>query len=148
MSDVVDVASPKRQMFSEPSNQEPLTEIPPMEKEFKVRFYPFFLISDHSNIATKIEPRYFKKYESPLKSFRSFRFSPFYKESVPGGYKSLTYSNTITQKKNTVCTNEIFQGVCKDTKCSNLHFSQITPTGMILHSHDLFPFIFLRLIDC
>lgn len=100
-------------------------------------------ISRYLNILTsQIKPNYYTKYSSPLKSFRSFRFSPFYKETVNGGYKSLTYSNTINQKRNIVCANEIFQGICKDKKCSNLHFTQMVPTGMNIISRQSFPLLF------
>lgn len=98
---------------------------------FNFNFIIFIL---NINFFFQVLPKYFTPYESPLKPFKSFRFSPFYKENVSGGYKSLTYSNTITQKKNIVCSNDIFKGKCTNKKCPFLHFAQMTPTG--IHNHN------------
>lgn len=75
-----------------------------------------------------MKSHYYKKYKSPLEVFRSFKFSPFYKESVTQGYKSNTYSANIS--KETLCSKEFGGQVCTTPNCPYLHFKDITPSGM------------------
>ncbi|KAF9085227.1 Zinc finger C3H1 domain-containing protein [Mortierella sp. AD031] len=59
-------------------------------------------------------------YQSPLSMFRSFRFSPRFKETVPGGYRSLTYSHKIDPMKR-MCLYELSGGSCNDDNCKSQH---------------------------
>lgn len=75
-----------------------------------------------------MDSHHFTKYKSPLEVFRSFKFSPFFKESVTQGYKSNTYSTNIS--KETLCSNEFDGKVCITPNCPYLHFKDIEPSGM------------------
>ncbi|KAF9137339.1 Zinc finger C3H1 domain-containing protein [Mortierella sp. GBA39] len=59
-------------------------------------------------------------YESPLTMFRSFRFSPRFKSTVRGGYRSLTYSHKIDPMKR-MCLYELSGGSCNDDNCKSQH---------------------------
>ncbi|KAH7049931.1 hypothetical protein BKA57DRAFT_326801 [Linnemannia elongata] len=59
-------------------------------------------------------------YESPLIMFRSFRFSPRFKSTVRGGYRSLTYSHKIDPMKR-MCLYELSGGSCNDDNCKSQH---------------------------
>ncbi|KAG0650115.1 RNA elimination defective 1 [Hyphodiscus hymeniophilus] len=82
----------------------------------------------------------FTPYESPLKYFRAFRFHPEFKQQVPGGLKSMTFSHQI--KPNTeFCRYELAGGVCNDNTCDLQHFRDIALPGAsskpaYLSSHD------------
>ncbi|KAF2084856.1 hypothetical protein K490DRAFT_68268 [Saccharata proteae CBS 121410] len=64
-------------------------------------------------------------YESPLKIFKSYRFSPNFASEVPGGFRSLTYSHKIDPNK-PLCTYEAAGGVCNDSSCEFQHFRDMT----------------------
>ncbi|PWW78934.1 hypothetical protein C7212DRAFT_361780 [Tuber magnatum] len=66
----------------------------------------------------------FTEYVSPLSIFKSFRYHPRYLEMVPGGYKSLTYTNRIQPLKQ-MCMFEFNGGICNDQTCSNQHFREL-----------------------
>lgn len=59
-------------------------------------------------------------YESPLTMFRSFRFSPRFKSTVRGGYRSLTFSHKIDPMKR-MCLYELSGGSCNDDNCKSQH---------------------------
>ncbi|KAF9921282.1 Zinc finger C3H1 domain-containing protein [Linnemannia zychae] len=59
-------------------------------------------------------------YESPLNMFRSIRFSPRFKSTVHGGYRSLTYSHKIDPMKR-MCLYELSGGSCNDDNCKSQH---------------------------
>ncbi|KAF9113241.1 Zinc finger C3H1 domain-containing protein [Mortierella sp. AM989] len=59
-------------------------------------------------------------YVSPLPMFRSFRFSPRFRDAVRDGYKSLTYSNKIDPMK-PMCLYELSGGSCNDDSCKSQH---------------------------
>ncbi|KAG0021239.1 Zinc finger C3H1 domain-containing protein [Entomortierella chlamydospora] len=59
-------------------------------------------------------------YVSPLSMFRSFRFSPRFRDAVRDGYKSLTYSNKIDPMK-PMCLYELSGGSCNDDSCKSQH---------------------------
>ncbi|KAI9732972.1 MAG: hypothetical protein M1818_007405 [Claussenomyces sp. TS43310] len=63
----------------------------------------------------------FTPYESPMKRFRAFRFHPNFLNEVPGGFKSLTYSNNIKPDEE-ICRYELAGGVCNDETCQFQHF--------------------------
>lgn len=71
----------------------------------------------------------FTPYESPLKNFRSYRFHPEYANNVPGGLKSLTYTNKINPNQE-LCLDELIKGKCEDPKCGFQHFASMKPKGM------------------
>ncbi|RDL41503.1 uncharacterized protein BP5553_01482 [Venustampulla echinocandica] len=70
------------------------------------------------------KPRFFTPYESPLKHFGAFRFHPTYKQEVPGGLRSLTYSHKIDPDVE-FCRYELAGGICNDTTCEFQHFRDI-----------------------
>ena len=74
------------------------------------------------------KPSTFTPYESPLKSFKSYRYHPQYKEEVSKGFASITYSHKIDDKK-AFCQFETAGGVCNDPQCSSQHFRDIELSG-------------------
>jgi hypothetical protein len=70
----------------------------------------------------------FTPYESPLRTFRAFRFHPDYKQQVPGGLKSLTYNHKINPTLE-FCRYELAGGVCNDKDCEFQHFRDIGLPG-------------------
>ncbi|ELR04898.1 hypothetical protein GMDG_00157 [Pseudogymnoascus destructans 20631-21] len=77
---------------------------------------------------------FFTPYESPLKRFKAYRFHPEFTKQVPGGYKSLTYSNNIDDRKE-LCRFELAGGICNDVSCEFQHFRDIVlPDELILVS--------------
>ncbi|KAG0028132.1 hypothetical protein BGZ81_004981 [Podila clonocystis] len=58
-------------------------------------------------------------YVSPLSMFRSFRFSPHFKDSTQG-YQSLTYSHKIDPMQK-MCLFELSGGSCNDDSCRSQH---------------------------
>ncbi|KAJ6443844.1 Zinc finger domain-containing protein, CCCH-type [Purpureocillium lavendulum] len=64
----------------------------------------------------------FVPYETPLQYFHSYRFHPSYRQSVPGGLRSLTYSNKIDVRKE-VCPDQLAGQPCpRGEKCEYQHF--------------------------
>jgi hypothetical protein len=72
----------------------------------------------------------FTPYESPLKYFRDYRFHPNFEKEVPGGFKSITYSNNIIPEKE-LCRYELAGGVCNDTTCEFQHFKSMGLAGAL-----------------
>ncbi|KAH9218313.1 hypothetical protein DL95DRAFT_385720 [Leptodontidium sp. 2 PMI_412] len=70
------------------------------------------------------KPETFTPYESPLKQFRAYRFHPSFKQDVPGGLKSKTYSHKI-DLMNEFCRYELAGGICNDPTCDSQHFRDI-----------------------
>ncbi|RPA83314.1 hypothetical protein BJ508DRAFT_70782 [Ascobolus immersus RN42] len=68
----------------------------------------------------------FLAYESPLKQFKFYRLTASFQ--AKDGYRSLTYSNKIDPHK-PFCRYETSGGTCKDKKCPNQHFREISKTG-------------------
>lgn len=66
-------------------------------------------------------------YESPLRFFHAYRFHPDYRSAVPGGLKSLTYSNRINTQKE-LCPYELTGEQCP-ANCEFQHFGAISPPG-------------------
>ncbi|TGO89653.1 hypothetical protein BPOR_0099g00080 [Botrytis porri] len=66
----------------------------------------------------------FTPYESPLRVFHAFRFHPEYKQRIPGGLKSITYTNKIDAKKE-LCRYELMGGICNDNTCDFQHFREM-----------------------
>lgn len=71
----------------------------------------------------------FVPYQSPLASFKSFRFHPQFSDVVKNGFRSLTYSNNI-DPKTPICLNELEGRFCDDVKCVDQHFGSMGLTGM------------------
>lgn len=69
-------------------------------------------------------------YESPLAMLKTFRFNPLFNDTVKGGYRSLTYSNNIDEKK-PVCFTELQGEPCDDPNCGKdyQHFSSMALSG-------------------
>ncbi|KAF7955091.1 uncharacterized protein EAE97_000350 [Botrytis byssoidea] len=67
---------------------------------------------------------FFTPYESPLRVFHAFRFHPEYKQQIPGGLKSITYTNKIDAKKE-LCRYELMGGICNDNTCDFQHFREM-----------------------
>jgi hypothetical protein len=69
-------------------------------------------------------------YDSPLRYFRAYRFHPRFKESIHGGFRSLTYSNKIDARKE-VCPDQLTGGVCpRGRNCQFQHFEAMQLSGM------------------
>jgi len=75
----------------------------------------------------------FVPYETPLKYFRAYRFHPRFSDVVPGGLRSLTYSNKIDPKK-PLCPDQLAGNVCpRGEQCQFQHFEAIVaPDDQIL----------------
>ncbi|KAK5076669.1 hypothetical protein LTR64_005851 [Lithohypha guttulata] len=79
-------------------------------------------LSEHQKPAV---PR-FAPYQSPLSSLKSFRFHPQFNEVVKNGYRSLTYSNNIDDKR-PLCSTELEGKMCTDIDCGKdyQHFGSL-----------------------
>ncbi|GKU00084.1 hypothetical protein FLAG1_05190 [Fusarium langsethiae] len=67
----------------------------------------------------------FVPYETPLQYFKAYRFHPRYSDSVAGGLRSLTYSNSINVKRE-VCPDQLTHGVCPGgSECQFQHFEDM-----------------------
>ncbi|EME84409.1 uncharacterized protein MYCFIDRAFT_214726 [Pseudocercospora fijiensis CIRAD86] len=53
-----------------------------------------------------------------------YRFHPEFEHTVPGGFKSLTYSHKI-DSENTLCPFELSGGSCIDKSCTHQHFRSL-----------------------
>lgn len=74
------------------------------------------------------------KYESPLQYFHAYRFHPQFQDAVPGGLRSLTYSNRIDVNKE-ICPHELDGEVCPDGRsCEYQHFDSMGVPGKSLVS--------------
>lgn len=73
---------------------------------------------------------YFKPYESPLKTFKAYRYHPQYPFEVPGGFRSMTYSHTIDQER-PLCPFEAMGGTCNDAACNFQHFRSMGLSGAL-----------------
>ncbi|KAK0628201.1 hypothetical protein B0T17DRAFT_588395 [Bombardia bombarda] len=70
-------------------------------------------------------------YDSPLRYFHGYRFHSGYKDAVPGGLKSLTYSNRIDVLK-PLCPDELAGRPCSES-CKFQHMKSISaPDDQIL----------------
>ncbi|KAF7197894.1 Protein red1 [Pseudocercospora fuligena] len=79
-----------------------------------------------------IKPKtHYTPYESPLHRFKDFRFHPEFEHTVPGGFKSLTYSHKI-DPENTLCPFELNGGSCIDKSCTHQHFRSLALSGTYL----------------
>lgn len=72
---------------------------------------------------------YFQPYKSPLQAFRQYRFHSNYLQTVPGGFRSRTFSHQI-DPNNELCRFELDGGICNDLKCSYQHFRDMEPSGV------------------
>jgi hypothetical protein len=63
---------------------------------------------------------FYKPYSSVLSRFKEYRYHPSFLDTVPGGHKSLTYSNNINSET-PICPFEI-GGRCNDKDCHYQHF--------------------------
>lgn len=85
--------------------------------------------ADHESAAARQTSSSYTPYESPLRSFRSYRFHPHYGADVAGGLKSLTYSNRIDPKKE-MCPDEWEGNDCpRGEACMFQHFQNIIAPG-------------------
>lgn len=71
---------------------------------------------------------YYRPYISPLAHFKDFRFHPSYADTVPGGYRSLTYSHQI-DPQGLLCPNEAQGNKCKDSRCEGMHWADFGISG-------------------
>ncbi|KAG9258604.1 uncharacterized protein F5Z01DRAFT_643718 [Emericellopsis atlantica] len=79
------------------------------------------------------QQRSYIPYESPLKQFRAYRLHPSFAESVPGGLRSLTYSNNIDVNKE-LCPDDLAGQACpRGDACQFQHLASMqTPDDQIL----------------
>lgn len=74
----------------------------------------------------------FVPYDSPLRYFHAYRFHPEYSQSIPGGLRSLTYSNKIDVKQE-VCPDELANQSCpRGSECVYQHFENMQAPGMYI----------------
>ncbi|KAJ0160099.1 Protein red1 [Colletotrichum tanaceti] len=75
----------------------------------------------------------FTPYESPLQYFRAYRYHPKFAETVPGGLRSLTYSNRIDPNL-PICPDELAGRDCpRGADCIYQHFESMKlPDDQIL----------------
>ncbi|KAG9776935.1 hypothetical protein KCU88_g4683, partial [Aureobasidium melanogenum] len=66
----------------------------------------------------------FVPYQTPLSTFKKFRFHRSYTDTVKTGYRSLTYSNQIDPSR-PFCPTELSGEPCTDPKCEEQHFGQL-----------------------
>ncbi|MCJ1251410.1 hypothetical protein MMC30_008643 [Trapelia coarctata] len=85
-------------------------------------------LENHSNTATTLKQTgHFTPYESPLKTFHSYRYHPKYVSDVPGGFRSLTYSHNLNPNE-PLCRWELAGGTCNDGSCNYQHFRSMPLT--------------------
>lgn len=70
----------------------------------------------------------FAPYESPLFRFKDYRYHPQFLDTIPGGFKSMTYSHKIDPLK-PICPFETAGGRCNDKSCPYQHFKAMNLTG-------------------
>ncbi|KZL86504.1 hypothetical protein CI238_02650, partial [Colletotrichum incanum] len=75
----------------------------------------------------------FTPYESPLQYFRAYRYHPKFAETVPGGLRSLTYSNRIDPNL-PICPDQLARRDCpRGADCIYQHFESMKlPDDQIL----------------
>ncbi|EFQ26631.1 uncharacterized protein GLRG_02451 [Colletotrichum graminicola M1.001] len=75
----------------------------------------------------------FTPYESPLQYFRAYRYHPKFAETVPGGLRSLTYSNRIDPNL-PICPDQLASRDCpRGADCIYQHFESMKlPDDQIL----------------
>ncbi|KAK1655891.1 hypothetical protein BDP81DRAFT_306201 [Colletotrichum phormii] len=75
----------------------------------------------------------FTPYESPLQYFRAYRYHPKFAETVPGGLRSLTYSNRIDPNL-PICPDQLASRECpRGADCIYQHFESMKlPDDQIL----------------
>ncbi|EGZ76556.1 hypothetical protein NEUTE2DRAFT_98481 [Neurospora tetrasperma FGSC 2509] len=87
--------------------------------------------SQETHETTAAKTGSFRPYESPLRYFHAYRFHPSYRDTVPGGLRSLTYSNRINPSI-PLCPSEIAGEQCDET-CDFQHIKYIVaPDDAIL----------------
>ncbi len=70
----------------------------------------------------------FVPYQTPLRAFKTYRFHSDFNDTVEGGYRSLTYSNSIDPVR-PLCPTELSGESCTDPSCQEQHFRQIGLPG-------------------
>lgn len=70
----------------------------------------------------------FVPYSSPLKMFKAYRYHSNFRQDVPGGFKSLTYSNTIDPGL-PLCPEEMAGAVCENPDCVGQHMRNMGLAG-------------------
>ncbi|RDW62296.1 hypothetical protein BP6252_11729 [Coleophoma cylindrospora] len=80
--------------------------------------------AENTDIENNETSESFRPYESPLRIFRSYRFHPEFKDAIPGGYKSMTYSHKFDPNKE-LCRYELAGGFCNDPDCDLQHFKNV-----------------------
>jgi hypothetical protein len=64
-------------------------------------------------------------YETPIHYFRAFRFHPLFRETVPGGIRSLTYSHKINVQQ-PMCPDQVAGHQCpRGQACEFQHFESM-----------------------
>ncbi|KAF1951312.1 hypothetical protein CC80DRAFT_209527 [Byssothecium circinans] len=79
-------------------------------------------------IQAETDPWAFVPYESPLRSFKSYRYHPSYMQEVSGGFMSMTYSHQIDDKQ-MLCPTEGAGDTCSDPQCEYQHFHNMNLNG-------------------
>lgn len=99
--------------------------------------YPIGASLTHSKAVHDIAPTRqatFVPYESPLRYYHAYRFHTNYNDDVPGGLKSLTYSNRIDPNRE-MCPDEWEGNDCpRGDACQFQHFQSIIAPGKSVSS--------------
>lgn len=99
--------------------------------------HPIGISLTHRKAVHDIDPTRsgtFAPYESPLRYYHSYRFHANYNDGVPGGLRSLTYSNRIDPNKE-MCPDEWEGNDCpRGDACQFQHFQSIIAPGKSVSS--------------
>jgi hypothetical protein len=91
--------------------------------------------SSQASASLSINSINFVPYTSPLKMFKAYRYHSNFRNDVPGGFKSLTYSNTIDPGL-PLCPVEMAGDSCEDPDCIGQHMRNmgLAGTSVVLSS--------------
>lgn len=73
----------------------------------------------------------FVPYSSPLRMFKAYRYHSNFRNDVAGGFKSLTYSNTIDPGL-PLCPIEMAGASCDDPNCAGQHMRDMGLAGKLV----------------
>ncbi|XP_013882225.1 zinc finger C3H1 domain-containing protein [Austrofundulus limnaeus] len=94
----------------------PTTQVVPLEVE-----------STSQPVVSELKPVPFEVYHSPLRVFKSYRFSPYYRTKERMSLSSVTFSNAIEPNK-CFCRFDL-TGTCNDDGCRWQHMRNCTLSG-------------------
>ncbi|XP_017297244.1 zinc finger C3H1 domain-containing protein isoform X3 [Kryptolebias marmoratus] len=102
--------------LGEDMNKAPSAQVIPLEVE-----------PASQSVVSELKPVSFEVYRSPLRVFKSYRFSPYYRTKEKLSLSSVTFSNTIEPNK-CFCRFDL-TGTCNDDGCRWQHMRNCTLSG-------------------